>query len=402
MFLAGSLLGASSIGARYVVVDDPFELYTSAPESFAEIESPADAEALGDDVVAVLVPGHAKPGTLEAVSKAKRVTALSVRQCTLRSAEITSVAGMEKLEYLALYACAGLNEEIAAALAKLPALRTLILNSTANLDPQVLGAFAKAPRIEFISFNSLKGEDHEVGALQQLKNFKTLRGVNVSFSTIPDAALRAVCAIPALQLLALPYSQFDHKLAGDLIGAMELLRAIDLAKVCSGPLLQSIARKADLTALRISGCELSDADASCLPKLTKLEWLDIQHNHDLTDGSLSALGTLKALRVLRLCWTSLTDKGLAELSGLTLHELDLEGCEALTDDAIATLLKMESMKALNLSWHSTISGSEVRKLSALKNLLKLGVNHCTKVSKADVKHLQETRPDLEVCASGIR
>lgn len=401
LLFVGSLLIAPLLGARYVVVDDLFDLYVNVPESFIEVASPEEAAALADDTTAVLVPGHAKLGTIEAVAKHKTVRALSVRQNTLRSKEATSIAGMETLDYLGLYACVGLNEELGALLATLPALRTLILNATSTIDTGTLAALSKAPHIEFISFNALKGEDAEVGALQRLKSFKALRGVSLSFSKVSEPMLKAVCAVPGLELLDLSYSQFDHKLAAELLGTMHHLRALDLAKVCSGPLLKALSSRETLTGLRISSCELADADVKQLSKLTRLEWLDVQHNHDLTDESLSALGNLKSLRVLRLCWTGLTDEGLDALSALELHELDVEGCDALTNDAIAILLKMKTLKALNLSWHSSISGETVRRLAALEHLLRLGVNYCDKVSKADVKHLRDTCPALEVCDVGI-
>jgi hypothetical protein len=83
----------------------------------------------------------------------------------------------------------------------------------------------------------------------------------------------------------------------------------------------------DLDALWLGNTLANDAQLRHVKNLTGLRWLDIQNNMDFTDKGIAELAGLTSLVHFGLHWTKMTDAGLKLLYGMkSLQFLDTWGC----------------------------------------------------------------------------
>jgi hypothetical protein len=100
-----------------------------------------------------------------------------------------------------------------------------------------------------------------------------------------------------------------------------------------------------ITAVRLSGKSLSDADASLLGDLTSTKRLDLDDT-GLTDDGLAHLNRLIHLTALHLDRTAITDEGVPHLGAMTnLQDLTLDGTNV-TEDGIEKLTGLKDVKIL--------------------------------------------------------
>jgi Leucine-rich repeat (LRR) protein len=134
------------------------------------------------------------------------------------------------------------------------------------------------------------------------------------------------------------------------------------------------------------------------------------HQTGLNDDNIKHLKGLVDLEKLLLYGTRVTDKGMAELAGLTkLKELDLRGTPCGTADMEAYLPHMPQLEILDLSesnspvvdqampaiakltklvnlnlWHTDVSDNAVALLAALPNLTSLNLDDNKRVTDASM------------------
>ncbi len=103
----------------------------------------------------------------------------------------------------------------------------------------------------------------------------------------------------------------------------------------SGKYLQELKNFPNLRWLGLGSDHLKDSDLVNVSACSKLEFLDISDNKDLTEKGLAPLKKLKNLSCLRLNYTNLTAKGILQLKGVPLQLIRIEKHQANVQDLAA-------------------------------------------------------------------
>jgi len=104
----------------------------------------------------------------------------------------------------------------------------------------------------------------------------------------------------------------------------------------------------ELEAVKISECNLTDADLAPIEEMTSLKSLNLFRTR-ITDAGLMRLKGLNHLRTLVLSETEITDAGLAHLADLiSLDALDLSNTR-ITDEGLDRLAGLKNLTWLNLA-----------------------------------------------------
>lgn len=99
--------------------------------------------------------------------------------------------------------------------------------------------------------------------------------------------------------------------------------------------LNELKKFPNLQRLALNSTHLHDSDMPAIAACSKLRYLDISGNNDLTNVGIAQLKTLKKLEYLQLPYTSANAKGLLALKGLPLNKLRIEPKQATSNDTIA-------------------------------------------------------------------
>jgi len=127
----------------------------------------------------------------------------------------------------------------------------------------------------------------------------------------------------------------------------ELSLELPAPAVLLDPTLTPLGQLVGLKILRLDVPSLDDRAAAQLATLTALERLDLGGTQ-ISDVGLKAFAGLTQLRELRLHHTRITNRGLANLSGLTLLELlELDHTD-LVDDGVGHLKGLRNLRVLRL------------------------------------------------------
>jgi hypothetical protein len=133
--------------------------------------------------------------------------------------------------------------------------------------------------------------------------------------------------------------------------------------------LADVGRMTGLEELSISwGYHLTDRGFLHLSGLRRLRILELDHSK-MTDASLGAIGQLTNLEELRIAGAGFSDRGLAQLEGLTrLKYLSLgEGNHQISDAGLESLKGMKELEYIDLGG-CHVSDEGIAKLRELKNL----------------------------------
>lgn len=229
--------------------------------------------------------------------------------------------------------------------------------------------------------------------------FRTLAGLaglkylDVSGMRVTTGMLRELAAAPALEELGLR-CELEPGALREL--AAKPLRLLDL-------------QKSGLTNEALAGVE----------ELTRLGFLMLHGNHDLTDAILPRVGRMTGLEMLDLSSTRVTDGGLAELAGLSrLKSLSLSLCRrvtgtglralhgpleqlslmlsGITDDGLAAVAGFGGLKWLDFNL-TRVTDTGLKHLHGLGRLETLHAGDCH-VSAAAVEDLRRALPGCKVTA----
>jgi hypothetical protein len=160
--------------------------------------------------------------------------------------------------------------------------------------------------------------------------------------------------------------------------------------------LSYVGQMTGLEELTISwGFHLTDKGFVQLSGLKRLRILEVDHSK-MTDASLEAIGKLTKLEELRIGGKGFSDRGLAQIKGLTrLKSLSLgEGDKPITDAGLEPLKGMKELEILDLrGWH--VSDEGIATLRELKNLKSLYLD-LSKEQADRRKRLQGLLPGVKI------
>jgi len=246
-------------------------------------------------------------------------------------------------------------------LAKLTSLEELYLRGE-RMGDAGLAYLQDLPRLEYLA---LYGSHFTDKGMVHVKNIPSLRilSFHETLCKITDAGLVHISDMPKLEILSL---HGMRNITDDGLAHLSKMRS--------------------LKKLEIGVSQVTDRGLEYLSRIKTLERLDLpQAQKGITDRGLAYLGqlsNLKHLQVSRIHYNDpsmnkeyYTDKGLAELAKCRLLEnLSIDSI-GITDVGLSDIAKLTNLKDLNLFGGDNVTGAGVAKLTTLKSLRILRINH---------------------------
>lgn len=181
---------------------------------------------------------------------------------------------------------------------------------------------------------------------------------------ISDEQMPDIARLTSLRYLNLQDTEItDRGLL--LLGNLKLINHLNIARaMITGKGLMIVAQFKQLEDLDAGFNQLSDQSISCLEHLPKLRIVTLSAAR-LGDESMAVFGKMQQLKELRLDRNkSITDAGVAKLTGLHLTLLDLSVCDGITTKSLKFFQQMPSLKHLYIDFK--MAGAD---LDALKKAL---------------------------------
>jgi hypothetical protein len=256
----------------------------------------------------------------------------------LTGAALRSIAGLTKLQRLALVQCR-FSDLHTRRLAKLPELRAIDLRGNMEAGDLTLAVVGKLPHLSAFKHRSSTVTDEGVRSLGE--------GAPIESLLIQDFAITDASG-PHLARLG--------KLA-----SLEVFR-------CQGFGTQGVLALGGLPLTRLTLRDLPDVGDPALGVLDKLPRLRRLYLHELTsvgDEGLANLAAARDLEVLDI-WSlpRMTDATLAVIAGLpNLEELSIRET-GVTEAAVAKILAMPNLRSLTFKNNGSLSADNVAKLKA--------------------------------------
>ena len=142
----------------------------------------------------------------------------------------------------------------------------------------------------------------------------------------------------------------------------------------------------EITSLRITDGNVTDAAMARVEKMTNLEQLLLANCSNLTDAALAHLRPLHNLRRLYIYAVNITDAGLANLRDLTqLETLNLNWCSRITDAGLSNFVSMRNLEGIGLAG-TQITDAGLKQLTAFPRLSLLCLQD-THITDAGLKQL---------------
>ena len=246
----------------------------------------------------------------------------------------------------------------------------------AYVDDDALARLAGLNRLEYLR---LAGPNFTGRGFGRLKDVPSLRVV-VSFrnASVQDAGLEALAALPNLESLSL----LDNGQVSD-AGMAFLARSRSLRRLCIDKTQVTERGVADLMRngswehLELPEGSVTDRVLALLGAQSRLEHLDLGRpapRQPYTQKGLAELAGLSALKDLRLAGPGVTDAALKSVARLkTLKRLALGSCPV-TDAGLARLTALQSLEILDLSGVRQVTPAGLSVLKVLPSLVQLGAS----------------------------
>jgi hypothetical protein len=278
---------------------------------------------IGDDGVAVIAASF--PG-LVALDLSSNVN--------LTGAAMKSITSLGKLERLGLMQTR-FNDLHTRRLAKLPELRVVDLRGMMEAGDMTLGVLGRLPHLRGLKHRSSIVTDE---GLADLAKSRTLAALLIQDFAITDAAgphLAALSGLTSLEIFRCQGFGTKGLLALEPLGKLARLTLRDLP-------------------------EVGDAGLAVLPKLTALERLALHELGSVGDAGLAHLAAARSLEVLDI-WSlpKLTDATVAVIARLpNLRELSVRetGASEKSLEALAAMPKLESLTFRNGAVSPAVAG----------------------------------------------
>jgi internalin A len=224
-------------------------------------------------------------------------------------------------------------------IARLPKLQRLDLSHTRITDEGMLH-LKPASQIEDLDLYYAEWVTDQ--GMTAIKNWKKLKRLDVRGTRISNGTLEIVSHMPQLEALDISNSQITDN------GMDMLITLTNLKELSLG---QGRGSAADLGFLRVltTLTSLDIGGAKPTPPDMGGRQVDAAALRPLPANTIKAMAELKELRVLRMGYTGVTSADLKTLSVLqNLEKLGLQECPRVDDAALAELLSWKSLKYLDL------------------------------------------------------
>jgi Leucine-rich repeat (LRR) protein len=225
-------------------------------------------------------------------------------------------------------------------IARLPKLQRLDLSHTRITDE---GMLHLKPASQIEDLNLYYAEWVTDQGMTAIKNWKKLKRLNVRGTRIANGTLEIVSHMPQLEALDISNTQITDN-AMDMLITLNSLKELALGQGRRGSAgeLGFLRVLTTLTSLDIGGAQPTPPDMGGRK-------IDHPPAQPLPAKTIKAMGELKELRVLRMGYTGVSTADLKALSVLqNVEKLGLQECPLVDDAALAELVKWKSLKYLDL------------------------------------------------------
>jgi hypothetical protein len=170
------------------------------------------------------------------------------------------------------------------------------------------------PMLRELDLNDFPFTDKQAYAFRYVPNLEDLRADRTELT---DEGVKQLACLKKLNWLFLSKGAYSGK-SLQVFGRMSNLRTLDIShNNLDDAALANLNTLHELFKLRLTSCRIGDGGVAHLAVLSKLELLHLGKNKQVTDKSVSLIGTLKELRDLDLSDTSVTSKCIPALQRLT-------------------------------------------------------------------------------------
>jgi Leucine-rich repeat (LRR) protein len=225
-------------------------------------------------------------------------------------------------------------------IARLPKLQRLDLSHTRITDE---GMLHLKPASQIEDLNLYYAEWVTDQGMTAIRNWKRLKRLDVRGTRIANGTLEIVSHMPQLEALDISNTQVTDN-GMDMLITLTSLKELSLGQGRRG-------RAGDLGFLRVLTTLTSLDIGGAQPTPPDMGGRKIEHPPapPLPENTVKAMAELKKLRVLRMGYTGVSSADLKSLSVLeNVEKLGLEECPRIDDAALAELLRWKSLKYLDL------------------------------------------------------
>ena len=362
---------------------------------------------------------------------------LHLGEFPVTDADLSGLGGIAGLERLDLYKKQITNAGLVH-LRVLRSLKMLDLSWTAISDDGV-AQLKDMKSLEWLNIDCFgNGEtssitDRSLSYLPELKNLRSLTLSSYSSSPISDAGLQYLTQLPYLEELSVCGTGITDQGIARIatIGTLKKLSLSTAVDQVTDRGLAEIAKITHLQSLSISRAKITLSGLKNLNQLSELKnldihWgkadndcpfipspaeppLDISNLHSLErlwlpaarDEDLACLAGLFRLRgisILRAKGSSITDTGLAHLTGLTnLSRLGVQG-PAITDASLSNIAQLKNLQ--NLYLKGTFTDAGMRQLGRMKGMTYLDLYSGATIGSTAQENLKKELPDCYIKIQG--
>lgn len=289
-----------------------------------------------------------QPVTAALLGQVRQVVAASPeRGAQWRDADMAILARLPELDWLILQEPAAVSAAGWQALARSRTLRLLNVRG-ARLDRAGVAAIASLPALEILSLRACAGVDDEAAALLA-RDARRLTTLDLSGTEITDRGVAALTSLPALTTLQLVWVNGLTDAGVARLAALRTLEALDLSMNAVGEDPRGFEALATLPALErlwLGDLDLAPGSIAAVARMPALRSL-VLHGARIGDAELAPLATMQGLRDLRVSGPTVTDAAMttvARMRGLTALDLSATG----VGDAGVALLRPLSLARITL------------------------------------------------------
>ena len=311
----------------------------------------------------------------------------------LTAADITAIGRLPTLRALQIHNCRTLDDDAVTALAGLARLDTLALTNSSLTDAAVETIATAFPRLVDLDLSS--NANMTGAALKWISGLEHLERLGLLQNRFNDLNTRRLAKLRSLEVLDLRGNMEAGDMTLDVLGKLPKLRALKhrsttvtdegIERLATSPslaafLLQdfaitdaagpALARIGTLESLEIFRCQgFGTAGVQSLAPLKNLGRLTLRDLPEVGDAGLAVLADLPALERLTLHeLASVGDEGLRHLGAVTgLEVLDIWSLPKMTDATIEVITALPGLKDLSIR-ETGVTDDGLAKLAALQGL----------------------------------
>jgi Leucine-rich repeat (LRR) protein len=290
-----------------------------------------------------------------------------------------------KLTEITIEDGADLTADDVALFGRLSDLRALRIQNFRELDDAMVGRLAGLEKLEVLALTNSGITDAGIQAIVQL--FPNLVELDLSSNTnLTGAALKTIAGLTKLERLTLLQNRFND-LNTRRLSKMLQLRSLDLrGNMEAGDMtLATVGKLPNLTALKHRSTAVTDSGLADLAASQSLESLLMQ-DFAITSAAgrdLAKLGKLSSLEIFRC--QGFGSEGVLALAGMRLARLTLRDLPDIGDSALAVLAELPHLKRLYLHELASLGDEGLRHLASAQELEVLDIWSAPRMTDATVQ-----------------